>query len=356
MRSNIAEARVNVFMGMRQKIKEVMKTESGLVIIVFAILAIIPLFVSGYPIYIIPQYIMYGLLAMSLALIWGFGGILSFGQAALFAVGGYALGIWLGADYAISDVVNPFYIGILLAFMIPGLLAFVTAYFIFSGGVRGAYFVILTLAMAIIIEQLAINEAELTGGWSGLFVSRPDLSIPGMGAMSLTGDYSFYYVALPFAILIYILARWLVYSKIGKVLKSIRENEDRTLSLGYNTALYKSIVFGLSGALAGVAGAGYAAHSSFIDPKLASVLFSTEVILWVAIAGRHSLLAAFLGGLIVPYLTDYASTVAPVYWQLGLAIIFVIVVVFSKGGIAELISRSVASLTTKSAPRRQDGV
>lgn len=323
-------------------------TETKVALAVLFVLIMMPLLMSGYPIYILPKYMMYGLLAMSLSIIWGFGGIVSFGQAAFFALGGYAFGIWITGTSANDFMFNPIYTGLLLSILIPGIVALLTGYFLFSGGVRGAYFVILTLALSIIVEQVAINESGITGGWNGLFISRPQLVFPFMGNISIDSNSAFYYFfALPLIIFVYAICKFVVDGKIGKVLKSIRENEDRTIALGFNTSIYKTVIFGLSGAVAGIAGAGFAIQSNFIDPTLAGVLFSTEVIVWVAIAGRYSLIAAFLGGLIVPTLTDYASALSPQYWQLGLALLFIFVVAYSKGGIAEYINKLITEKSAK---------
>lgn len=307
-------------------------SENKLAAISFAIIAIAPLFLDNYTVYILPQYMMFGLLAMSLGFIWGFGGIVSFGQAAFFAIGGYCIGLWLGKDVG-SGFINPGYTGLLLCTVIGGMIALGTGLFLFGAGVRGAYFVILTLALSIIVEQLAITQSNFTGGWNGLFISRMAVSL-GTWSISLENDYRFYYFALPVTLAAYVGMRLLLASSFGKLLISIRENEDRTIALGINTGNVKALAFGVSGALASFAGAIYGMHAQYVAPTLGGVLFSTEVLVWVAIAGRNSLLAALLGGIVVSLLSNYASAISPIYWQLTLGVLFILTITYLKGGIA----------------------
>ena len=126
----------------------------------------------------------------------------------------------------------------------------------------------------------------------------------------------------------------------GKVLVGIRENEDRAISLGFNASLYKTAAFALSGAVACLAGALYGTHANFVSPSLAGVLFSTQVVVWVAIGGRESLLGALFGGVAVAALSNYLTAITPEYWQLVVGIIFVLVVVAAKGGVAGAIERA----------------
>jgi urea ABC transporter permease protein UrtC len=319
----------------RITLRDIGASETGLAIIVVGILALLPLFVSGYPIYILPQYMLFGMMAMSLGLLWGFVGILSFGQAGFFALGAYAMGLAMHTNLGI----NPAYIGLFLSLVVGGILAAVTGYFLFSAGVRASYFVLVTLALSIMVEQIAVSQSDITGGWNGMFIDRMTLSIGPLGEVSLDDDAPAYYAVLPVVALSYALLRWLVSARFGKILLGIRENEDRMTALGYNISVYKTGTFALSGAIACFAGALYGTHANFVAPSLGGVLFSTEVVVWVAIGGRHSLLGALLGGVLVASLSNYLSTVTPEYWQLVLGIIFIAVIVFFKGGVAGAVAQ-----------------
>ena len=312
-------------------------------IAVFIIIALLPIFLTGYPIYILPQYMLFGVLAMSLALLWGFVGILSFGQAGFFALGAYTMGLAMQSEFG----VNSAYVGLLLSPLVGGVLAAITGYFLFSAGVRATYFVLVTLALSIMVEQIAVSQSDITGGWNGMYIDRMSLTFGSLSKISLYNDIPAYYAVLPVVIAIYALLRWLTLSRFGKILIGIRENEDRLTALGFNISTYKTGVFALSGAVACFAGALYGTHASFVSPSLGGVLFSTEVVVWVAIAGRASLLAALLGGILVASLSNYLSTVTPEYWQLVLGIIFIMVIVFLKGGVAGALMQLVNFLQSK---------
>jgi urea ABC transporter permease protein UrtC len=308
--------------------------ETTFVVLFFGALAVLPSVASGYVIYILPQYLLYGVLAMSLALLWGFGGILSFGQAAFFALGAYAMGLAQQWD----TVVNPAYLGLLISIAAGATLAAIVGYFLFSAGVRDVYFVLVTLALSIMTEQVTISQSDITGGYNGMYVPRISLTL-GSASLDLSADVPMYYTILPVVAALYALLRWALASRFGKVLVGIRENEDRVVSLGFRTAFYKTGAFALSGAVAGLAGALYGTHASFVSPSLAGVLFSTEVVVWVAIGGRESLLASLLGAMAVAGLSNYLTAITPEYWQLVLGIIFVAVVMIFRGGVAGALAR-----------------
>ena len=310
-------------------------SEPAAAVLVFVLFALLPLITSGYPIYILPQYMMFGILAMSLGLIWGFAGILSFGQAAFFAIGAYAMGLAMQRGL----IINPAYAGLLLAVVTGGLVALFTGYFLFSAGVRGTHFVLVTLALSIIVERLTVSQSQITGGWNGMFVDRLSLTFGPLGAVSLYDDAAFFYFTLAVVAAVYFLLFWFSISRFGKVLVGIRENEDRIVSLGINPAVYKTGAFMLSGMIAGLAGALYGTQANFVSPSIAGVLFSTQVVVWVAIGGRNSLLGALLGGIGVAYLANLLSAATPDYWQLILGLIFMAVIVYFRGGVAGAVER-----------------
>lgn len=308
-----------------------LRSESGLAVLVFIALAVLPLVISGYTIYIVPQYLLYGVLAMSLSLLWGFAGILSFGQGAFFALGAYVIGLAENTD---PGFVNPAYLAVVASLLLGASVAAFTGYFMFSAGVRDVYFVLVTLALSIIVEQITISQSEITGGYNGMFVPRVSLSLGTETAVTLSGDTAIYYFVLPVVIGVYVLLSWLLRRPFGKVLVGIRENEDRVLSLGFNTSFYKTAAFSLSGAVACLAGALYGTDAGFVSPSLAGVSFSTQVVIWVAIGGRESLLGSLLGAVVVSALSTYLSAIIPDYWQLALGVVFVAVIIAFKGGAA----------------------
>jgi urea transport system permease protein len=264
----------------------------------------------------------------------------SFGQAAFFALGAYTMGF---AMRQTALPVNGAYLGLLGSVVLGGVLAAIIGYFLFSVGVRGAYFVIVTLALSIIVEQLAVSQSQITGGWNGMYIDRMSLTFGPLGEISLSEDAPIYELVLVVVAAAFALLKGLSGAPFGKLLVGVRENEDRMLALGVRTPLYKTAAFALSGAIACLAGALYGTHAAFVAPSLAGVQFSTEVVVWVAIGGRDSLLGALLGGILVSSLSNYLNAIMPDYWQLALGVLFVLVILFLKGGVAGAIARLLAA-------------
>jgi urea transport system permease protein len=311
-------------------------SETAVAAVVFATLALLPMLVSGYLIYILPQYMLYGVMAMSLALLWGNCGILSIGQAGFFAIGGYTMGLcfrWISA-------VNPAYAALFIAPVMGAVLAGLLGYFLFRAGVRSSYFVLVSLAISIMVEQIAVSQSQITGGWNGMYIERMSLTLGPWGQLSLFDDIPMYYFVLVVVAVMYALLGWLTGSKFGKVLAGIRENEDRVIALGFDTSAYKTVAFMISGALAAFAGALYGTHAGFVSPSLAGVLFSTEAVVWVAIGGRSSLLAALLAAVVVASLSNYLSALIPGYWPLVLGTLFITVIIFFRDGVAGALGRA----------------
>lgn len=303
--------------------------------VLFLLLALAPLVLEGYSIFILPQYMLFGVMAMSLSVLWGYAGIVSFGQAAFFAMGGYAMGICMNHAGMAG---NPAYLGLLLGVCLSTALAGAAAFMLFSAGVRATYFVIVTLAFSIMTEQILVSQSEVTGGWSGMFIDRMTLSLGGL-SWSMASDTHIYYFVLAVTAVVYFLLARLMNRKFGRALKGIRENEDRMIALGYRTDRYKTGAFALSAGISGLAGGLYATHAGFISPSLAGVLFSTEVVVWVAIGGRQSLLGALAAGIVVSSLSNYLSAITPEYWSLILGILFIVCIMYFQGGVAGAASR-----------------
>jgi urea transport system permease protein len=305
-------------------------SETAVAAVAFVLLALLPILASGYLIYILPQYMLYGVMAMSVALLWGNCGILSIGQAGFFAIGAYAMGLcfrWISA-------VNPAYAALLIALLAGAILAGLVGHFLFRAGVRSPYFVLVSLAISIMVEQVAVSQSQVTGGWNGMYIERMSLTLGPWGQVPLFDDIPMYYLVLVVVATIYVLLRWLVGSKFGKVLAGIRENEDRVIALGFDTSTYKTLAFMISGTLAAFAGALYGTHAGFVSPSLGGVLFSTEAVVWVAIGGRSSLLAALLAAIVVASLSNYLSALIPGYWPLVLGTLFITVIIFFRDGVA----------------------
>ena len=313
----------------RQRIMRWTGPENVVAVLVFVGLFYVPYVVVGYPVYILPQYMLFGVLALTLCLLWGFGGMVSFGQGAFFAVGAYAFGIVLQR----LDGSSAPWLGLLLGVVLGALIAGAVGYFLFSANVRDSYFVLVTLAISTIVYVIANSQSGLTGGFNGMYVDRATLSVFGVLEISLKGDLAMYYVAFAVTLLAYLGFRLLQWSAFGQVLVSIRENEERTRALGYNTAMYKTVAFAISGGVAAVAGGFYATDAGFVSPSLGGVLFSTSVVVWVAVGGRGYFIGALIGAIGISVLSNALNSLIPEYWQLILGVLFVLVIVFFRRGL-----------------------
>lgn len=314
---------------MRQRIGRWAGTENVLALVLFVGLFYVPYLAAGYTVFILPQYMLFGVLALTLCLLWGFGGMVSFGQGAFFAVGAYALGITL---QKVDAAASP-WLGLLLALALGAVIAGLIGYFLFSADVRDSYFVLVTLAISTIVYVIANSQSDLTGGFNGMFIERVSFPLPGGAELSVSGDLAMYYVVFTFTLLTYIGFRFLQWSPFGRVLVSIRENEDRTRALGYNTVLYKTVAFAISGGVAALAGGLYATDAGFVSPSLGGVLFSTGVVVWVAVGGRDYFVGALIGAIGISVLSNALNSMIPEYWQLILGLLFVFVIVFFRRGL-----------------------
>jgi urea ABC transporter permease protein UrtC len=306
--------------------------EKGLAV-VLAVLLLVPLATTRYLSFLSAQFLLFAILGLSLGLIWGYGGILSFGHAAFFGLGAYCMA-W-SYEY-LSIGINSGYIGLVAAAIVPSVLAVLLGIFLFYSEVKDVYFVIITLAVAVILEQLATSSGimfEIFGGFNGLYLPRLSLTIPGLGGVGLN-DRMFYVLAVVAIAIAYVGCRRLVRSHFGQVLVAIRENEERTQALGYNTARYKTLVFGFSAGLAGIAGALYATLAGFISPTLLGFALSTEVVIWVAVGGRQYLGGAIVGSVLVNAFSSGLSEAISTRYRLILGLLFVLVVVGFRRGLA----------------------
>jgi urea ABC transporter permease protein UrtC len=299
--------------------------------VITAVAFVVPVVATPYVAFLTAQYYLFALLGLSLGLIWGYAGIMSFGQAAFFGLGAYVMA-W-AFQYNFVPGLNPAYVALVAAPLVTGGIAGLLGLFLFYSDVKDVYFVIITLALSVILEQLAVSISSIFGGFNGIYLPRMSVSIPGLFSYQLGNDRLFYYVAL-FALLGgYLLCRRMVRSDFGETLLAIRENEIRTKSLGYNTAKYKTQAFAVSGALAGIAGALYGTLSQFVSPPLTGFVLSTEVVIWVAVGGRELLLGAIVGSILVNAASTVLSSAIASRYILILGVIFIAVVVTFRKGI-----------------------
>lgn len=308
----------------------------------FGLLALAPLALPPWQIGQLAQLLTYGLAAASLALIWGQAGILSFGHAVFFGTGAYAMAlVTLGMVPGLESW-DDSATGLLAAILVPALLANLLGRFLFHGrGLRGAHVAIVMLAVSVVVERLAINW-DYAGGLNGL-MNVPPLRLAWQGReIELFEPLPAFYVTLGIAALVYLLLQALVEGRFGLILRAIRGDEDRTAFFGFDVTARKVWAFTLSGAVAGLAGALFAARFGFVSPPLLGFALSTEILIWTALGGRGILLAAFAGGLVVPQIELRLGDALGAYWLLGLGALFVLtVIVLPRGLIGEPLARLV---------------
>jgi ABC-type branched-subunit amino acid transport system permease subunit len=282
---------------------------------------------------VLAVYMIYGLLAMSLSLIWGYVGIMSFGQTAFFGIGAYAYGA-IGLN--LINVTHQTHVALLGGLAAATLLATFVGYFMFFGRISDVYVSIITMALTLVLFAFAVSTGgdewvigvARFGGFNGMFgqgessqnianfqIPPVTLWLPGMARPfefkinreSAAG----YYLVLGVCVAVYALAHRLLQTRLGRVAVGIRENEARVASLGYDIRVYKLALFVIGGAIAGLAGMLFAAWGRFVNPDRFGLGFAASTVVYVLLGGRTTLLGGFVGAVILGYLTSYLAEVVP---------------------------------------------
>ena len=297
--------------------------------VVLGLLIIFPLIGDDYLIVQLTQFVVYGIFAMSLSLVWGYAGILCFGHAVFFGLGAYTMALTTKSMIpGISGFMTASVMAISLAILVAAIFAAILGYFLFYGRLSGPYLGIVTLAIAVIAERIAVKWYYI-GGFNGL-INVPPLSFAGWEIIDQNTLY-YFIVAIGFGV--YLFCDRIVRSPFGTILAAVRSNETRAEFFGYNTAHYKIIIFATGAAVAGLAGALFAAVTEFVSPTMLGFGLSTEVLIWVALGGKEILLASFLGAMLVRMLEAFLSDLLTYYWILILGMFFVMCVMFFPKGV-----------------------
>ncbi len=321
------------------------------------------LHVSTYSITLLGKYLCYATLALSVDLIWGYCGILSLGHGAFFALGGYGMGMYLMRQIGDRGVYgNPelpdfmvflnwdslpwywlgfdhFSFAMLMALLIPGVLAFVFGWLAFRSRVAGVYLSIMTQALTYAL-MLAFFRNEMGFGGNNGLTDFKDLL--GADLQSDTTRGWLLLASITLLTLGYLACRYIVNSKFGRIIVSIRDQEARGRFLGYRTEHYKVWLFVFSAALAASAGALYVPQVGIINPGEFAPLNSIEIVVWVAVGGRGTLYGAIIGALLVNYAKSRFTAWMPDAWLFALGALFVAVTVFLPQGLTGLLSRKLS--------------
>ncbi|NPU64205.1 branched-chain amino acid ABC transporter permease [Bradyrhizobium sp. 83012] len=276
-------------------------------VVAIGVIAIVPSVIELFGLMQLTLFAAMSVLALSLAFIWGYGGILSFGQTAFFGLGGYA--------YAIAAVnfqdSTP---AILLAIVVPALFAAILGYFIFFGRISDVYLGVITLTVTLILfnsvnstsgDAYKIGKA-LLGGFNGM-PAVPTFNMPFDPSTVLSPEQSWWttaYVLLG----VFLLLRLLLALPAGRIIVAVRENEVRASLLGYDPRLVKCLTFILGGAIAGLAGALYVNWGAFVSPTIFSLSLSAEIIIWITVGGLGTLLGPIIGCVVIEYIVAYIGS------------------------------------------------
>lgn len=329
------------------------------------------------------RYMALALFAMSVDLVWGYTGLLSLGQGLYFGLGAYAVGYSLKLQAAALEEDRPFVaapdmampdfmsycrlpavpswiaplidirLALLLAVLLPTLVAAAFGAVAFRRRIKGVYFSLITQALVLALFVFVSSQQPYTGGVVGMI---------GLAKLELFGHRfagpSLYYLTTGVLVVCFLACLLLIRSKFGKVLTAIRDSEYRVLALGYNTAAYKTFVFALAGGLAGLAGALYVSSVGTTGPDRLSIATSIEVVIFVAVGGRGTLVGAILGAILVSLANTYINDTFGQAWPLMLGGLFILVVVFPPegiiGGLRKVAARVRQARAAKLAPAEGD--
>ena len=317
------------------------------------------LHVSDYTVSLLGKYLCYALLALAVDLVWGYCGILSLGHGAFFALGGYAMGMYLMRQIGDRGVYGnpelpdfmvflnwtelPWYwagsdnalVMILLVFAGPGLLAYIFGTLAFRSRVSGVYLSIMTQAMTYALLLSFFRNEMGFGGNNGLTDFK---EIFGFSLQSPNTKLALFVATSVMLAIGYAISHFIVNSKMGRVVTAIRDAENRVRFVGYKPQHYKVWIFVVSAMLAGVAGALYVPQVGIINPGEFSPLNSIEIVIWVAIGGRGTLYGALVGAIVVSYAKTRFTAIMPEAWLFGLGGLFVLVTLLLPKGLAGLVS------------------
>ncbi len=317
------------------------------------------LHVPAYVIALVGKYLCYGMLALAVDLVWGFGGILPLGHAAFFALGGYAMGMYLMRQIGTRGVYGnaelpdfmvflgwnhlPWYwhgfewfpFAALMVVVVPALLALVFGWLAFRSRVTGVYLSIMTQALTYALLLAFFRNDMGFGGNNGMTDFK---DILGFNIESDTTRSGLLVLSALFLCGAFLVARFVVLSRYGKVLIAVRDAESRTRFLGYRPESYKLFIWVLSAVVAGIGGALYVPQVGIINPSEFSPANSIEAVIWVAVGGRGTLVGAILGALLVNFGKTWFTSAVPEFWLFALGALFIGVTLLLPQGVMGLLA------------------
>ncbi|MDZ4195112.1 MAG: urea ABC transporter permease subunit UrtC [Pseudomonas sp.] len=332
----------------------------GLALLAALILVVFPLALDAFRLNMVGKYLTYAFVAVGLVLCWGYGGILSLGQGIFFGLGGYCMAMFLKLEASdpestkiqstpgIPDFMDwnqitelplfwePFHslsFTLIAVVAVPVLLALVIGIAMFKRRVGDVYFSIVTQAIALILTVLIIGQQGLTGGVNGITDLR---TLKGWDIRSDEAKLILYFVSAVLLIGCILIARFIIASKLGRLLLAMRDKEERVRFSGYDVASFKILVFCVGAAFAGIGGAMFTLQVGFMSPSFVGIVPSIEMVIFAAVGGRLSLLGAVYGALLVNFGKTYFSESFPELWLYLMGGLFIVVVMYFPNGLAGL--------------------
>jgi urea transport system permease protein len=340
----------------------------GFALLAAVILLVFPLLLDVFRLNLMGRYLTYAFVAVGLVLCWGYGGILSLGQGVFFGLGGYCLAMFLKLEASTPEATaiqstpgipdfmdwnqltalpwfwEPFKslpVALIAIVVVPTVFAYIIGVAMFKRRVGGVYFAIITQAIAAIMTILIVGQQGYTGGINGITDLR---TLLGWDIRTDSAKVILYFVNALLLLGTLVLARWILQSRLGRVLVAMRGKEDRVRFSGYSVANFKIFVFCVAAAMSGIGGAMFTLQFGFMSPSFVGIVPSIEMVIFAALGGRLSILGAVYGALIVNWAKSAFSEAFPDLWLFAMGALFIAVVLAFPNGLAGLYSTYVAPL------------
>jgi len=326
-----------------------------------------PFILPPFRLNLLGRFLSLAIAALGIDLIWGFTGMLSLGQGIFFALGGYAAAMYLQLNSSASlsggipeffglygvkalplfwEPFRSLFFTLVAIWLLPAIVAALLGYLVFRNRIKGVYFSILTQAALIIFFNFFNGQQKLINGTNGLKTDVTELFGQYVGSNLI--QRQFFWITALLVVVSWAFCHWIVRDRFGNVLIAIRDDEPRIRFTGFDPTIFKTIVFAIAGALAGISGAMYTVQSGIVSPQYMTVPFSIEMVIWVAVGGRGTLVGAILGAVVINYAKSLVSEALPQSWLFIQGGLFILVVTalpdgvlgwWLKGGLADLLAR-----------------
>lgn len=330
----------------------------GFVILAALILVVFPLFLDIFRLNLVGKYLTYAFPAISLVLLWGYGGILSLGQGVFFGLGGYAMAMFLKLEASspentaiqstpgIPDFMDwnqltelpwfwvpfeSFTFTLIAILVVPALFAYIIGAAMFKRRVGGVYFAIITQVIAVILTVLIVGQQGYIGGINGITDLR---TLHGWDITSDSAKTIFYFINCALLLGVIVLGRFILTSKFGSLLLAMRDKEDRVRFSGYDVSNFKIFIFCIAAVISAIGGAMFTLQVGFMSPSFVGIVPSIEMVIFCAVGGRMSLIGAVYGTLLINYGKTAFSESFPQLWLFLMGGLFISVVMFFPNGLA----------------------